>query len=255
MDRDFILDVAMGKVPGYDQSFIIGNRVGQNIVDGVETIWDHDGSIQFLSAETELFVSSSSASDVASAVVVRGYDSDYQTKFSTTVVVGQSQVSVGTFLVIQNVIVAGLSAVGDIYIAESDTLTAGVPNTATKVQSKVPATDNITHNCWLVVPAGMSAITMAIRGTTDSNLKTSKVQTIIHQPTLPPLRTVTYSVSESFPEFSFPSPVSTANVLGGRVVILPEKTIIEFRSEVDTNDTDTFFGADYLIIQSEEFLR
>ncbi len=252
--RDFILDIAMGRVGGYQEQLLLGIRPGQNIAEGSKTIWDHTDSIQFLSAETTLYASSSSASDTAPVIViVSGLDGDWGQKSTITILTGQTQVSVGGFLIVQNALIVGQGAVGDVYIAESDTLTAGVPDTSSKIQSKILAGQNITHNGWIGIPAGFSAITMAIRGTTDGVNKSSKLSTVIHPLNQPELTTVIYSISEAFPEFTFPLPVATTTFAGGLTVVLPEKTILEYRAEVNTNNTETFFGADFIFIQTEEF--
>jgi hypothetical protein len=195
----------MGNVPGFSQDFIIGNVSGASATSGEATIWDfHPNSIQFLSAGTELFVSSSSTSDTACFALVCGLDENYVEKSTTTTLNGQTQVSIGTYIRVQSATILNKTAVGDVYIAESDTLSGGVPDTAAKVQSKVPAGDNITHNAWYTVPAGKSAMTVAIRGTTNSANKVARAQTIITPLGVPPLRTVFYHITPDFAGFLFP---------------------------------------------------
>jgi len=254
--RDFVLDVTMGKIPGYAPALLLGQRIDQSIAEGKKTIWDHDDSIVFLSAGTDLFASSSSASDTAPVFLIAcGLDDDFRVKSTTTALTGQTQVPIGNFRVVQNATIVIQGAIGDVYIAEADTLTAGVPDTSAKVQSKILAGKNITHNGFFTVPAGFSAITMAIRATTDSANKSAKVDTQITPNGQPTLVTVTYSVSQSFPQFLFPAPISATTFLGDLTPVLPEKTTISFAADVDTNNTDVFFGVDFILVQNEEFFR
>jgi len=255
LTRNFILDVAMGKIPGYRQQLLLGQRFDQNIIEGSKTIWDHTDSIQFLTVETALFASSSSAADTSTQIVVCGLDGNYEEKFTVTPLTGQTQVAVGSFLIVHSAVTAIAAAVGDIYIAETDTLTAGVPDTSSKIQSKVIAGQGITHNGFITVPSGHAAINMVLRGTTDGVNKSSQIANVIHPPTGPEFIGTTFSVSEAFPGFIFPAPIATTTVAGAYSPIFPEKTTIEFRAEVNTNSTDTFFGVDWLFIQQEEFLR
>jgi len=256
LTRDFLLDISMGKVPGYKNQLVIAQRDSQNISDGPRTIWDHTENIQFLTAETELFVSSSSAADTAPVTaVICGLDGNFREKTTVIALTGQTQVSIGGFLIIHVVSMAGQAPAGDVYIAESDTLTAGVPDTSSKIQSKVLIGKNITHNGFFIVPEGKAAITMAIRGTTDAANKSAQVKTFITPPGGLELNTVTYSISESFPQFLFPAPVGSVTIFGELTLVAPARSKFEFRSEVNTNNTDVFFGIDFILGQSEEFLR
>ena len=253
--QDLMLAIGMGRIPGYYGQFVIGVTEGLDIADGLCTIWDYTGqNISFLSAETELFVSSASASDTTNQVLVSGLDSNYEIKTTTTTIGGQSQVSVGTFLRVQNCIVLGTSNVGDIYIAESDTLVGGVPQTPSKVQSKILAGKVITHNGWFTVPAGKTAVNMSIRGTVDATSKAATVRSYISSALLPTAETVSYSVTAAFSEYRFPTPVATANLTGLLSVSVPSGTDIEFKAEVNTNATDVFFGTDFIVAPEEDFL-
>jgi len=257
LTRNFILDVAMGKVPGYREQLLLGQRRGMNIAEGSKTIWDHTDSIQFLTSETELFASSSSASDTAPVtLIVCGLDGNHFEKSTVTVLTGQTQVPVGSFLIIHNAVIAGQTAVGDVYMAETDTLTGGVPDTSSKIQSKILAGENITHNGFVTIPAGISALNMVLRGTTDGANKSARVDNIIHPAGGgPPINANAFSVSTSFPGFQFPMPIGTTTLAGALSLVFPEKTTVEFRADVDTNNTIIFFGVDFMFIQNEEFFR
>jgi hypothetical protein len=208
-----------------------------------------------LSSETELFASSSSTSDTTNFIIVSGLDGDYNRKYTVTQLTGQTQVSVGTFLRVQTCSITTASAIGDVYIAESDTLTAGVPNTPSKVQSKIIAGKNVTHNGWITVPAGYSAINMAVRGTTDASAKAATIKSLVwNEGSDFSAEFVEYAVTTSFGQFTFPTPVGTVNITGSLSPVIPEKTDIEAKALVDTNNTNIFFGADYLIAPSADLI-
>jgi hypothetical protein len=74
------------------------------------------------------------------------------------------------------------SPVGDLYIAESTSLTSGVPNDLTKAHAKIPlsgiagdvggdfASDNISHNGFATVPAGTTWYALSVQGNVEKNI-------------------------------------------------------------------------------------
>ncbi len=253
--RDFIFDTVLGKKSGYEQQLLIGVKDAQQIATGSQTIWDLPTSITFLTVETELFLSSTSVADTVQLVAVEGTDANFDRKTTFTVLTGQTQASAGTFFRVYRatVIAPQAGAAGDIYLATSGTTTGGVPDDLSTAQSKITAGKNTTHNGFFTVPAGKVAVTMAIRGTTDSPTKASTVDTIIDfDGGIPPLNTVTYSFSTGLQEFTFPTPIATSQLAGQLIGVLDEKATIEFRSSVNTNNTTTFFGVDYILVPREE---
>lgn len=174
---DFPLEVSKGNVPGHAllTLFARNTNVGST---GTETIWDYGGDYTYLTANTQLYVSSTSASDTNVLVVIQGLDEDYNEVTATATLNGQNQVaiSLSTFFRVHNLFTSPASSatpVGDVYLAESDTLTGGVPNTASKIKSMIKlardatgaiidtgtdfASDNFSHNGFYTVPAGKTA--------------------------------------------------------------------------------------------------
>lgn len=252
--RDFIFDAAIGKKGGYEVVVVLGEKFGQNIADGVQTIWDMSTTITFLSATTELFISSTNAGDTAVSVVVSGVDSSFNTVDLLVTTNGQTAVSIGNyFRVNRAVVVSATEPVGDLYIASTGTLTGGVPDDLTTVQSRILAGKNVTHNGFYTVPIGKAAIVMAIRGSSDSINKTTTVMTCQDLPgTIPFLNTSNFSFSAGLQEYTFPAPVGATNVAGQLSVPSDQGATLEFRSSVDANDTNTFFGIDFLLIPRSE---
>jgi len=253
--RDFILDVALARIPGYAEDFMVGDAPPIQISDGRVTIWDladlgesGGGVVTPLTSDTEIFASSTSASDTVAIVVVQGLDVNSDRQATLTVLTGQSQVSVGNFTHVQSGTIIVTDALGDVFIAEADTVTAGVPDTPSKIKSKIPLGTNITHNGFYKVPNGCGAISMALRATTDGD-KDSKIETFITLDGQPTIMSVTYDVQGSI-NWAFPAPVATINVLG---VVLPPKTFLEMRESVSTNSTRTFFGTDFFIVDINQY--
>ena len=177
---DFYLEVAKGNVPGHAIGFIVG--ANPNIGDtNTETVWDVGGNYEYLTEDTQLYVSSSSASDTAVSVLITGLDDTYTEVVRTVAVNGQSQVMLSglMFRVFNAVVIGPTSPVGDLYIAETDTLSLGVPVTTTKVKGKIPlsgidagtgfASDNISHNGLYTVPAGKTFHGLEVRGFAGKN--------------------------------------------------------------------------------------
>jgi len=180
MNKDFLLEVAKGNVPGHKMGTMIALNPDVGTTE-TETIWDLGDTYTYLTADTQLYISSTSASDTAVFVVVTGLDEDYLEVTRTVTVNGQTQVALSglMFRVFVAVVAGSTSPVGDLYIAESDTLTAGVPDTATKIKSQIAltgldsgtefASHNITHNGFLTVPAGKTLYSLSLSTFVEKN--------------------------------------------------------------------------------------
>lgn len=249
LNAQFLLQVALGNVPGYQTGFLIGNSFSLDIADGEQQIWDNDFDLTPLTADTEIFMSSSNSGDTMS-IIVSGLDSNFDQKFSTIALTGQTQVTIGNFRHVQSATVLGATTPsGDIYIATTDTLTAGVPDTDSTVKSKIIQGLNTTHNGFYMVPRAKMVAAVAIRGTTDANTKPVIVHTVTTADGGVPVNVTDYTVLSGFPQFTFLTPLATFNLTGGALTyIVPEKTLVQYRGEATANATKLFFGVDFLII-------
>lgn len=149
------MDVAKGLIKKHETGTIFGRN---RDVDPAapELIWDFGGIETYLTADTEIFLSSTSASDTNVGVFVWGMTDDYNFKIETHIFTsGQSQQSIGNFFrIFRLVIVSNDAPLGDIYAAEADTLTLGVPDTDSKVHALMDQGSNITHKAGGTVPVG-----------------------------------------------------------------------------------------------------
>lgn len=171
---EYYLEVQKGNIPGEKAGFVVGKNpyVGAT---NTETIWDQGGNYTYLTADTQLYISSTSASDTSVLVIITGLDEDYVEVTRTVTTNGQNQVAIsGLMLRVHAILIGGsTSPVGDLYLAETDSLTAGAPNTVSKIKGNVPlardtsgaiidsgtdfASDNFSHLGIYTVPAGKTA--------------------------------------------------------------------------------------------------
>lgn len=251
-DRDFIWDVSMGRIAGYVPAFVVGVLEELDIADGEITIWDSKFNITFLSGATELFFSSTDSGDTTQTVIINGLDSNFDQVGTVATLNGQNGVTVGTMTFVYSIVVAVGTVAGDVYVGTESSPTAGVPADA-NVQSKIILGKNISHNALYMVPRGKSVMTTAIRGTVDTTNKNVVVRTHITPFGGNDLQTVSYTLAPGLFEFTFPSPVVTATNLAELDVVLPEKSIIEFRAIASSNDTEVFFGTDLIVIDQDQF--
>ena len=251
LSDDFLLQVALGNVPGHSIDFVVGYQGDLDATDGNITLWDNKFDYTPFTADTEMFISSSNTGDT-SVVRVIGLDTNFDRIFLDATLSGQTQVSLGNFRHVQQaVVISGGTPAGDVYIAATDTLTAGVPDTNSKVKSKILQGKNITHNSFSMVPRGFVHVPVAIRASTDATTKTVLVETWITTAVGGlAANTVTYTVLSGFPQFIFPLPVASISTAGETQIVFPEKAFTEYKVLASIPDTQIFFGVDILVIES-----
>lgn len=122
-------------------------KFGKNLAVGtsVETVWETGGRETYVTTNVIDTVSSSSTSDTSVTMYVEGHtvsgtgaDSEFTFVSQTVDLNGQNKVLLGTPLArVSRAYVTSGTLVGDFYVYEDDTLTAGVPDTASKVHLAV----------------------------------------------------------------------------------------------------------------------
>ena len=175
--KNYLVEVAKGNVTGAEDERFTGRSLKIGTA-AFETLWDQGGDLTYLTANTQLYISSSSAADTTVQVRVEDMTDDHNRITYTVTTNGQSQVILPglSFRTAQCLVLLGSDTpVGDLYIAEADTLTGGVPDTASKIKSKIAlspfdsgqfASTNITHNGFYTVPAGKKLHSLIYLGTT-----------------------------------------------------------------------------------------
>lgn len=155
------------------RSLVVGNEV-------FETLWDQGGTYTYLTADTQLFASSDSASDTGVIVSVQGLNDKYETISALVFLNGQTQVAISElmFRVHVMIVATDTTPVGNVYLAEAGALTGGVPNDLTTIKAKIELNEfdsgefaswNISHNGFFTVPVNKNLHVLALFPTTPKN--------------------------------------------------------------------------------------
>lgn len=240
VENDVGLEIAKGNVPKHTTGTIFGRN--EDIDPAAEElIWDYGGVETYLTADTELFLSSTSASDTNVTMLVKGMTDDFVVKNEVhTLVSGQSQQSIGNwFRIFIIIVVAGNAPLGEIFCAEADTLSSGEPNTATKVHALMPLPTNITHKCLSTVPAGhtmyVTRLFMGVRRGEDA-----VIQFRSRASTAPD-----FVLSSSFPLYQ-----SSEFLTFDPPFVLLEKTDFEFTASTVTNNTQVTANLGFILVDN-----
>lgn len=175
----YFIEVAGRKIEGslddrvVGRSMVVGNQV-------FETLWDQGGTYTYLTADTQLFASSDSASDTGVIMLVQGLNDNYQTISAIVSLNGQTQVAISELMFRVHVIIIATDTtpVGNVYLAEADTLTLGKPDDVNKIKAKIELNEfdsgdfaswNISHNGFFTVPANKNLHVLALFPTIPKN--------------------------------------------------------------------------------------
>lgn len=234
--KDFNIEIERGKIEGHR----IINIEGRNpslAFETEETIWDQGGIYTYLTEDTQLYVSSSSAADINIPITIEGLDDQYNEVTRTGILNGQNQVAIdgNIFRIFHAVVRGSVYPQGDIYLAESDTLTGGVPDTETKIKAKIIQGRGNTSMGMYTVPAGKTAygivVIFVVGKGDDINFK--------------PFGRLQGEIFTSQGEFNLYQNVHSFELVG---ISLPEKSDLEYRAVAGNAEaTATLFLGAYLI--------
>lgn len=221
---DFESQVALGNVPEITNYPFAGEA--PNLTTGsLSTLWTQQGIYSYLTANTELFLSSSNAGD-NQPYLIRGMTADYLEKTAVGVVAGQTQTSVGEFFRVFDVISLGFTNnAGDIYLAEADTLTGGVPNTPSKIKAKIEIGRNTTSQAIRTIPAGMTGLIYLVTFSVERGADVEFSLLFRNQPGGVLLDTFKVNVYQTVASLSLQYPFA-----------VQERTDFEIRALSDTNN-------------------
>ena len=244
VENDFGLEVAKGNVPGHSVGTIFGRNHDLDPANAA-LIWDYGPTLYrevYLTANTELFMSSSSASDTNIGILVEGMTDDYVDKTELHIhTAGQTQQSIGNwFRVFKATVISGASPLGDMYFAEADTLTAGIPNTPAKVHAYMTQGTGVTHKAARTVPANHTMyITRLFLGTRRAedavyhfHVKTETMPDFIEASNFP-----LYQSTLPFTPLDPPFPIT-------------EKIDFEFVADTVTNNTQVVANIGYILVDN-----
>lgn len=143
-------------------------KFGRNQAVGLteEDLWLYGGEETLLTSAATMYAScTDNTNGVGQVLVVEGLDANWVSQEGRVTLTGQTQAAItkedgsaATWTRIHRAyqISAAPDPVGDVYIAESDTLTLGVPDTATKVHGLIDFSDAAqqTQKAIYTIPAG-----------------------------------------------------------------------------------------------------
>lgn len=135
---DFLLEVSKGNVPGHSSVQKFGRNFDIDTATDPEDCASQGGTYTYLASGQTLYASSSNAGD-GQQVTVEGLSGGWNEQNKTVTLNGQNQVAIdGTWIrMFRAWNDDSTDLAGDIYIAETDTLTGGVPDTASKIKAKI----------------------------------------------------------------------------------------------------------------------
>lgn len=150
------LNIARGKVPGIKVIEIFGDNPDVDRT-AVEDIWGYGGTYTYSSSAAIHYISSSNATDTQ-LIRVYGLDANWDLQEVTVTLRGQTKTQIGTgetFIRIWRIKNEGSTDLaGHVYVYEDDTVTAGVPDTSTKVRGFINNGDNQSLMSHFTVPNG-----------------------------------------------------------------------------------------------------
>jgi hypothetical protein len=129
--EDFILSVSKGLIPGHRIQYI--HSYAPSIGTTEEFIWPLNGQYTFSDTPSTLYLTSSDAGDTAS-VFIRWIDGNYDEQQGVYQLNGQTPVAIGAGLRVNQAFTTGVDGtLGDVYVSNDLSHTAGVPTQATTV--------------------------------------------------------------------------------------------------------------------------
>lgn len=173
---EFLLEVSKGNVPGHSCIQKFGRNFDIDTGTDPEDCWSQGGTYAFLSSAQTLYASSSDA-DGDQDIVIEGLDANWDEQSQTVTLNGQIQVAIaGTWIrVFRAYNDDSTEIAGDVYIAETDTLTGGVPDTATKIKVKIDVGKDQTLMAIYSIPAAKTGYILgwhsSIEGATPVGLR------------------------------------------------------------------------------------
>lgn len=157
----FLHGVTKGKISG---AFSV-HKFGRNgDVDAAEDVWSYGGDYTYPSAAATNYISSSNAGD-DQEITIEGLDANWDRQTATQALDGQNKTEISSGLTWMRVFRAyntGTALAGDVYVYEDDTLTAGVPDTATKVKAKIDQAENQSMMALYTIPSGYDGFLMTL---------------------------------------------------------------------------------------------
>ena len=223
---DYFVAVSEGVIPNTTSVHKMG--LNPDVDNGAlpQTVWSGRIAYPWSTTAETWYLSSSSAADTAVEVTLLGLTGAYAEVAHVRTLTGQTPIALtGTLLRNNSLYVSGATeAVGDIYLSRSNTVTNGVPNTATDIRGKILIGQGAGLQAFYTVPAGWTGYLLHVM------LQTSAANTEMM------LRTRTPDASWRTRSYSRIGSASSVEVDWNAPLVLEEKTDIEVRIPVSVNN-------------------
>lgn len=218
--EDFILKISKGIVPGHRIQYI--HSYAPAIGTTEEFIWPLNGQYTFNDTPSNLYLTSSNASDTG-FVFVRWIDDKYDEQQNVYQLNGQDPVLIGLGLRVNQAFTSGVNQTqGDIYVSNALTHSQGVPTQATTVMMYEQKTQTRSM-ALLTVPKGHTAFGLSGYFSSPKN-RDNDFFWNIRNPLglLPPINTNVVSVYQTTTEIDF------------KFTSIPEETDAWFTAKTET---------------------
>lgn len=224
----FELQIARGQISYHSVRNVFGTNpaIGTSFI----TAWENSTALPFLSAEQNLSLVSTSASDTAVTILVSGLDGNYQIVQEVVSLNGTTPVgTTNKFFRINDLITASGNAVGDVTASYSGTVYAKIIAGRGRNQASV-----------FTVPAGHAFYLNRIDAFTATANNDTKIMTFRNHVTYPDGRM--FNVAQT----NFVSRMDIQRTLPFRV---PEKTTLEFQFKMSSQTADVGIFGDGVLVR------
>lgn len=242
---DFAFLISSESIPGMETGIVRGIAEGITVAQGITTIFDAasptNTSYTYLTADTTLYLSSSSAADTQ-LVLIDGLDITLARVQQTKNLTGQTPVAITTDLFrvfeIRNVGTAEFA--GDVYLSSDNAATAGVPDVENTIKAKAVIGREISNNTMFTVPLDCDFYFLNVRALVGKN-HAAIIESRIRLP-----GSSIFFAAGTFPVYQ--TPFESTFIAKFRV---PTGTDIEYRAKAIDTSVDVYMAFEHwLDIQS-----
>jgi hypothetical protein len=164
----YLYDIAKGSIKNH---YAI-HKFGYNptLPTNYEDVWEQSSVYTYTTTAQVMYCSSGDNIDTQ-MIEVSGLDENWNYQVVSVKLAGRTKTVVGTELWMRVFRVRNIGTtdfVGVIYVYEDDTVTLGVPDTATKIRARVENGNNQTQMALFTIPSGYTGYIVKAYGSTSS---------------------------------------------------------------------------------------
>lgn len=238
--QDFLLDVVKGKVPGHSIQYV--HAISPSIGVNQSLIWPLSGNVTFNDTPTTLYLTSTDNADTQ-FVQIEWLDANYDPITSLVQLSGHTPVAIGVGLRVNRAFtVATTATLGNVYIANANNHTAGVPNDPTEIVSYYDVATQTRSMALYTVPNNHTAIGLSGYFSSPKG-RDNDFFWNVRNPNLPipPINTNVVSVYQSTVEIDF------------KYTNIPEKTDAYFTAKTEASTGRVSLRIPVLTINNDYF--